>query len=89
MQIIAHNSIPTPLLTNAKPNDNEKLPLIPRRLPNRTPFLLLGLLLQLNRSHDLAELELYHLIIAIAVGMVVGEDGERGVFTPLRDEPTR
>jgi hypothetical protein len=87
MQIIAHDPIPTPLFTNAKPNHNKNPPLIPRCSPNTTPLLLLRLHLQLNRAHNFAELKLDYRVLAIAVRVIVREDRERGVFAPFGDEP--
>lgn len=72
MQIIAHNPISTPLLTNPKPNHDEDPPLVARRTPHLTPASLLGRKFEFNRSYDLAELKLYDFIFAVAICVVVG-----------------
>lgn len=72
MQIITNNPIPTPLLTNPKPHHYENPPLIPGSPPQLTPSRLLGCYFELNSPDDLAVLELYDFVFAIAVGVVVG-----------------
>jgi hypothetical protein len=72
MQIIAHDPISTPLLTNSKPYHDENSPFVSWSPPNLAPFLLFRSHFQLNRPYYLAEFELYNLVFAIAVCVIVG-----------------